>query len=429
MVSVRQTARTTRALTAGAAALLMVVGLAACTSDGPGAANDPSDPGALETAGFATAWTELTTPSFLSEAEFVTGFSAGGEFWMLDRQNHARLNGTSDGIQWRQLDLTEHGLPSTAKIDTGGNQCGDRPVVRDEGTKVELVYADNYQGAHALSLVNRFYLVTIDGDVVTVDSAVELGLERMPAAQGELNYRTSCIAAVFGPGGRRVAVGSGQWWKPFATGGIDPFSAVEGADGLWTVHSIVSPADTPRESLPIDAAVEHAGTVVIAVASAEGVKVLSSDDGIDWSRQLLSAQGRAVGSVWMEAGEAGIVLIGQVHDGAVDGVDEYSYFAWFSGDAETWSEARLLADRSEHEVKVLTATTHGYYAVIRSRAPSTGGSAPKQLFHSTDGAEWEPLELDRAATLPLLGQVFEHEGELISYSIFSKVLTATGLPW
>lgn len=409
----------------GAAALLVAGSLVACSGQGP-MDIDSGAPAPLSP-GLATQWVEIEAPDFLDEGEFFTGFSAGGRFWMLDRANQTMLHSTSDGVSWRTLPLEGEGVSQSSVLVTPDGRCGDRLVVGEREGVVELVYANSYNGSHPAGIVNAYHLVTIEDDAVSVTPMSELGLERMPPKQGDLGFRTSCVAGVYSVNGTRVALGSGQWWKPYETGRFDPFVAVEGSDRQWTVHAINDASDPG--SFPIDAVLENDGVIVQFSATKEGVLALHSADGLAWERQLLAVDDREVGMVWASGGSEGVVVVAQIHDGAVDGLDEYSFHGWFSPDGVSWTGPVTLAERSESGLQLLSATAGGFYAAVNSRIPLDNGIEPTVLLHSTDGVTWNEVELELSSMIPLSNQVFSHGGGLVSFSRFSKTIMVSGLDW
>ncbi|HRN29450.1 MAG TPA: hypothetical protein PK890_07100 [Terrimesophilobacter sp.] len=402
----------------------MTVSLAACSGDGTGVSDDPEIP-AAEASLYATGWVDIASPAFLAEGDYFTGFSAAGRFWVVDRSKQTVLHGTSDGVSWNTVDLGAAGVPAGAVLHDG--RCGDQLLVGERNGAVELVYATSYDGSHPRGIVNAYHAVTIEGDAVSVSPLSELGFEEMPSQQGDLSFRTSCVTGVHELNGTLVAVGSGQWWKPNHTGRFDPFSATKGADGQWVVNAINDAAD--HAAFPVSAVLGLDGVVVMLSASEEGVAVMHSSDGLDWTRQVLPLDDREIGLVSAIEGAVGAVVVYEVYDGVVDGVDEYSFYAWFSPDGVAWGEPVLLADRADRGLQLLTATEGGFYVAVDSLVPLENGSRPTLVLHSGDGLTWDELERGPQDTFALNGQVFSHEGGLVSFETFSKSLTVSGLDW
>lgn len=415
-----------------AGSVVLLLALAGCAGESPGVdpGDDPTSTGPdASVVSLGSTWVRAATPTALEQGEFVSGFSAGGEFWFFDQANQTLLQRTSDGATWADLDVTAHGVPATSQLATSGNRCGVGPVVNETNGVVNLVYSKDYNNKHPLGIDYDFYVVTLDGDAVSVERLADKGFERMPAKQGTLNYRTSCAAGLFTVDDTRVVVGNGQWWEPYNTGGFHPFVSIEGADGQWTVQPLVQASEIKGVGLPISAALEHDGVIVIAGPSTAGAQVWSSTGGQEWQRHVLSAGGEAVQQVWAVSSDAGVVVMGLVHGGSVAGVDEYSYYAWPSADGHTWGDATLLAEHAESAGAALFSLPHGVYASIPLLEAPAEDAADVSVLRSVDGAAWADFEIPKQSAFHFTNQLFAHGEGLVSVNRLLKAVLSTGLDW
>ncbi len=438
MIPTQVAVRVGRPVLAGAAALVVLGVLAACQSapaPSVAASRDPVPTPGLESSApaavpddYAVDWVEHTVPEFVVSGAYYEIFSAGGRFWVYDRGEETTLHSTDDGSTWTTLRLTDVGVPAGARLSVDTNRCGDGSLVRDVPGGVELVYASSYNNSHPLGLDSEYFFVALGSEVPVVRSGTDAGWESMPTAQNGFDFRTSCLAGVHDLGDRRVAVGIGQWWRPYDTGGHHPFVAIEGADGRWEIQPLRDQAASVALSAPIDATVALDDAVLLLSATGEGVVVERSADAAHWERQVLPGLDRAANRVWAVRGAAGAFVIASAYDGPGDHGDECSFYSWSSPDGATWSPAVRLAERADADLRLLAATAHGVYAVVEAMRSPADASTTTVLLRSDDAAELEATELTGMDAIPFLGQVVPLGDGLVSFNTFPW-LYSSGLGW
>jgi len=340
----------------------------------------PSEPGAPahdpETWGIEWARVAGTGPLEDDAADFEV-FGAAGAIWLYDAEAPTVLHTTSDGAAWTTWDLADHGLPAEAFAVTSV----DGLVRDDRGDAVTLVYGSGATADHPAGLLERMWLVDIAGEEVTVTAGVDVGLEAMPAAEGGWDFRTRELRGFASLGDTRYAIGDGQWWQPFKTGGVDAFAATE-TDAGWSVFSTDTPPLGGSDYLASPVAIETLGDHLVVVtdplSSLYPFEVWLSSDGVAWESVAPTFEGAGaeyrVTSV--TAGAAGIVAVGvESAFGRGTGV------AWASADGREWTRTVLPGGEEDGAPETVVATDAGFL-VVGEAAMDTA------VWTSPDGVEW-----------------------------------------
>lgn len=335
------------------------------TPTGPTGPTEPAQPSTAPTASTASApaptgWYETSTS--LPDGDTPAAIAgADGRLWAIGTAHPTTLYSTSDGVDWSVVDLVDHGLPKKAVATGSQGSCRPPFVVSEHDDGVTVVFLQPLRSNKA-GLFDRIWLADVSGDTVTVTSAADNGLERMPPPRDGLQFRTFCITDMTSFDGGQVAVGDGQWWKPYDTGSADGFAAVEGAEGGWTVVSSTRSPFTSRNGVQPRFVVPVAGRLVAVGQSRGGypLHTWTSADGKSWTGQRLTFPDAAGDADLRGAAAApdgqGVVVVGTERGDA-----EPVAVAWSSSDGDTWTRAVLPGGATSAESVV--ATPDGYLAM------------------------------------------------------------------
>jgi hypothetical protein len=358
----------------------------------------------------------------LSEGADYVDFVAAGALWLADYELETTLHTTTNGETWDSIDLTQHGLPAEAGMRAGTAGCTGGPAIDDRGDAFTVVYYTGTNGSDPQGLLDLMWLVDIAGDSVTVTPGASVGLEVMPAAEGDQTFRTSCAAAFVDLNGQRAMVGEGQWWKPFSTGNSNAFVAVEDANGSWHVHSTQASAFLGGVVANI-AGVANAGGNLVAVLEGDYLNpsftVWVSSDGRDWTQ---STQVFALNDIPVEvhavlATESGVAVLGATDEGtAGQGV------LWTSTDGVTW-DSMPLGGGDYFDAGGLVKVGDTYLVTVEY---AVGESYEVHGWESADGAQWTPLEGTGALDSKLLRAHGLANGLVL---MSGDALYVSGNPW
>lgn len=325
------TALVALALLSGCSSQAPVPAESSAPMDGPTASAEPQIP-------VGTEFTLVEGDTPLNEDVRYTWFTAAGSVWAVDPAQETTLHWTHNGTTWTSTDLTTHGLPAEASLRAGTTYCSTEPVIDDRGDSFTVVYYTYNGESHPQGILDSMWLVDVEAGAVTVTAGADVGLERMPAPEGDLTFRTSCGISFADVNGQRALIGQGQWWKPFSTGKSNVFVATEATDGTWSVHS-----SRASEFLGGDQAIRlvdvvNAGGNLVAVVGdpylEPSFEVWTSSDGKDWVHHPDAFAGAvAVGDATdVRATPLGVTVVGVVMDGS-DGEG----VLWSSPDGREWT--------------------------------------------------------------------------------------------
>ncbi len=328
------TALVALALLSGCSSQAPVPAESSAPMDGPTASAEPQIP-------VGTEFTLVEGDTPLNEDVRYTWFTAAGSVWAVDPAQETTLHWTDNGTTWTSTDLTTHGLPAEASLRAGSTYCSTDPVIDDRGDSFTVVYYTYNGESHPQGILDSMWLVDVEAGAVTVTAGADVGLERMPAPEGDLTFRTSCGISFADVNGQRALIGQGQWWKPFSTGKSNVFVATEGADGMWSVHSTRASAFLGgEEPVPVLGAVNIGDELVAIVReyvdAEQSFGVWTSTNGRDWSRVTDAFDGAAAAPgrvVDIQATPHGIALVAAMSDEA-DGAA-----LWSSPDGKEWTSA------------------------------------------------------------------------------------------
>ena len=400
--------------TSALTALALTVALTGCA--GAGSADPDEQPSAEEPAAesrWAYDWTSIPYSAPLVAGTFYDSFSAGGEFWVWDDQLATTVHGTRDGVTWRTLDLTEHGVPAEA---VRGHQGCDSLSVIDWGDRFSLLFYTDHGQSHPESIFSRLWLVDVAGETVTVSDSMSNGLETMPPDEAGEAYRTSCVSGGGELAGARVLIGEGQWWRPFATGNQNPWLAVErGAN--WTVHAAMGAPFFGDQVMPVLAGVVGHRAVVVSshLGVDEGLRMWSSADGIGWQEVTVPGPSLASRDAVMTVTPHGAIIAGGSR-----GVEDDGHI-WATVDGVTWHHTPLFDD--EWKLRWVQADERGLaVGGWRISPEATEGG----VWLSADGVTWTPLH-ETEALEAVVGPSIPHAGGLIWFG--KEEIRVSGLDW
>ena len=356
----------------------------ATQASAPSVAPEPAVPVGLE-------WTEIPLPAGADpEADFYD-FTGAGALFLAPYDTVTTLHMTNDGAAWQTLDLTASGLPTDVHLSAGTGGCGSGPAIDDSGDAVTIVYyqyAD--QGAPA-GLLDRLWLVTVtpgDNAVVTVKAAADIGLETMPPPEGDDAFRTSCVTGFGDIGGQRVMVGEGQWWQPFQTSSDDAFTALEAADGTWSVHSTKASPFLGGDVTARIASVDMVGGNIVAVLyptyEATGFAAWVSPDGRAWEKASITfpVPDAEIAIDGIVASDDALVVMTHTKDGTAGEAT-----VWSTTDGVTWTSA-VLGGGGYYDAGTLATTQGGFLASARYEA---NDKTDIYVWTSPDGVTWAPF--------------------------------------
>lgn len=402
---------TARATVAIAATMLLLAGCSA-TPGASGPDSKPASPLGYE-------WTEVPYTAPLKPGTEYRAFSAGGTFWVYDRDAPTLLNGTTDGATWRTIDVTEFGVP--ADVGTG-TSCG-QIVVGDSVSATTTVFYHGYYGqGQADSITEHVWMVEITADEVTVSDGATSGLEVMPPREGRYAYRTGCVLGMETLGDTRVIVGDGQWWAPYATGPNNLFAAIEQGSGSWKVHASSSEPFFKEWLFPYRA-VKAGDRVVVLTTNSEIESQLdswSSTDGVTWEYAILPGPeyDKSEGYPSVFANEHGIAAWTSTRVGATTQSQ-----LWVSKDALEWKRADLFD--AGWTLSTVTIGENGFTA-FAYRYDGTSGEFVSAVRNSADGVTWAEVKDDNPNP-DRLADAIPYAGGLVL--LLNDKLLVSGLPW
>ncbi|MEO7126291.1 MAG: hypothetical protein ABI382_00220 [Nakamurella sp.] len=363
-------------------------------------------------------WRRIEPSGPLHKGRSYYSFSAANTLWVGDDEEQSVLYGTTDGTSWRTLDLTKHGLPADAKVDPGTSGCSHGLVVDQRETGFTIVYYTNYGAHQGSGLLNKIWLVNIDGDTVTVEDPTKSGLEIMPPDEGGDAFRTMCIAGFTHIDGQRVAIGEGQWWKPFATGSQDAFSATQGPSGKWEVYStktseMLGGGKYYARIFGVFTLGNRVGVIVDTWDKSGAFDVWTSANGRDWSLSVVPGKPASMAGLRSAVGKSGIVVAAPLKK--APGV----LAVWSSPDGKSW-QGQELATGERAELGMIAAVDDGYLLTAALKLFETSA------WTSSDGENWEPIT-DLPEKSSTLGTPFPHENGFVAVSSYG--IEVSGLDW
>lgn len=417
-------------LAAGAMLLGASILLAGC-ANGPDAApgqdvSPPSQDGpTADPALWGVDWAEFLadTPSAVESPGFWEKFSAAGALWMVNTEARTTIHGTVNGQDWVTVDLVAAGLPAEAK-PVSNSHCDAGRVIDDRGDSFVLVFETSYGGSHPAGIATRTWLVEISsaGAVLSLQDSAAIGLEAMPPSEDGWDFRTECIGGFLDLPQGRMIVGGGQWWQPYLTSSYDIYSAVQAADGSWSVHSTNAPPLGGDNGNPkIVATLAYEGDAVMVtrpLVDDRSLSVWRSSDGRAWDVTRIEAIPEGEFELGMRyrlvsAGDgAPLVLLAtwrKPDAGLVTSV-------WVSDDGRSW-ERSDFDEAGTAEPALITTMPAGLAVVFDLGATAS-------LWTSPDGRAWTRSE----AKIPYAA-VFAtaHEGGLVGVS--KDKVRVSGLDW
>lgn len=369
----RSSSRLARRVPAIAAAILLLAGCAA----GPGSADEEAEP-AADPARWGLDWEPLggTIPTD-AEKGYWQNLAGAGALWAYQTALPTTLYGTTDGLTWLEVDLTQHGLPAEA-VFSNDYSCPGMKVFEDHGSSFVVLYTTGY-GSHPLGIAAASWLaeITAEGEV-TVTHGADIGLETMPPGENGWDFRTRCIAEVVDVAGTTMMVGGGQWWQPYKTGSYDLFSATRGTDGSWSVYSTNAP---PMNSSTGNHYLAGAGSlgnelVMASLKTGDGARftVWRTTDGRSWSVTLVDAitegELNLFGARFTVTSGGMMALLGTY---SADGGDIVA--VWSSADGSAWERTDLTGPGAKKPILVTESPTGLLALVEGSTAVTAWGTA------------------------------------------------------
>lgn len=384
--------RSAPALAAGLLALLVLVGCGAAPV-GP-STDDPTV--ILSSDRLGVDWHVVDGAVVPTDDFSTTTASTGDTLWMVG-DDDLMLHATENGVDWRQIDLREHGLPAEAFLVSRSANC---PTwAWKTGGGLAAFYGIHNNGTHPAGIATQMWLVEIHGDDVDVRAAVDIGLEDMPAPQGGFNFRTDCVAGIVDHGGGRMIVGLGQWWQPYKTGASHGYVAFEDANGRWSVHSEYGAPFLGGSDRVTITDVFTLGDRIVVLGGVSGFEryAWSSVDGRAWERYDFPGFDEVSSDIWATTGGDRIVMAAAVA-GRID--------VWTTTDGVTWSSESLLTGADDPRLELLAHGATGYTLIVSDDVD--------HIWLSADGATWTPEDPgDGFRSVP--GAPTEHAGGLVGF--------------
>jgi len=354
-------------------------------------------------------WTsvDLTGPLADEDAE-LTEFSADGVLWVIDEAVPTTLFGTTDGISWREVDLTTHGLPPRV---SESSDCRQQPVIDARPDGLTLVYSERAHD-HPVGLRETVWLVDVDdaGERISVTPGADAGFENMPPATEGDQFRTRCLVNIVSLGETRYAFGGGQWWSPYDTGRRDYFTAREVAPNDWEVYSArTSPVlEGVNAELWAGGMLSTGSSLVLIDTGGGTAEFWHSVDGRDWlaTENSPEVNPSAIGAASHDGTLVVASLLGE-RPGFRLGI-------WSSTNGAEWTQVHFPEPVAEETPTVL-ATPEGFIVAASS-------SGTPFTWVSTDGTTWSELPSDYYLT----GAIAHLDGLV---DIGSSRIRVSGLDW
>jgi len=359
-----------------------------------------------------------------SDESYWSEFAAAGALWLYDPKVPTTLHGTSNGTEWTTVDLTEAGLPGDARRQASSH-CDVDHVVDDRGESFVIVYVTSYGGSHSEGIPARIWLVEISaaGEVLSVRHSAENGLENMPPAENAWTFRSDCIDGFIDLPTGRMIVGGGQWWQPYLTSSYHLYSAIESADGTWSVYSTNTPPLGGDNGDPkVVAVTEFQGEAVVItrpLITDNTLSVWRSSDGRNWDVTVLDAIpdgefhfGGRFRLVTSTDGSTLVLLAARER-----GPSDIVVSVWTSTDAVTWTRTDFEEEIDRNTPVLITTTTEGFAVILDL-------STPPSLWTSPDGLEWIRSETELSW---YAGDAIVVNGGLVN--AYNEAILVSGLDW
>lgn len=375
-------------------------------------------------AAWGVEWVQIDAPTPMATVDggFWSEFSAAGALWLVNSERPTTLYGTSNGRDWATVDLVDAGLPEDARL-AGHQQCDVDLVLDDRGESFVPVFTTFYNGSHPDGIGEKTWLpeISTGGEVLSLVTSADNGLEAMPARERGRRFRTSCIGAFLDLPGGRMIVGAGQWWEPHRTSDRHIYSATESSGGTWSVFSTNTPPMGGDNGYPlVVAATAFDGDALMLTRPVVDDRTFSawrSSDGRSWDVTPVEAfpEGEfSLGTPFRLLSSADGSTLVLIAGRSTDSGEVVS--AWTSGDGRDWERVDF-DEGPDSEVVVATVSASGFSVIFDA-------DGEPHLWTSADGLTWVQSDAEVALRAKY---ATAHEGGLVVVS--SDALWVSGLDW
>jgi hypothetical protein len=336
-------------------------------------------------------WHRVAGSAVPTGDQYVRTASAGETLWVQGVDDPFVLYSTDDGVDWRQVDVRDHGVPADAYVPEARDECAGWAWESNGG--LFTVYATSTKGSHPGGLSTQQWLVEISDEVV-VSAGADVGLENMPPAQDGYDFRANCISGIVEVNGQRMLVGEGMWWQSSHSGFEHGFVAFEGVDGTWTVHASRSGPFFGSEQLQTDAVLTAGDRIVVITGTKWTDRYLySSVDGLIWEQGVDLEADLGADTEILAASDGERMAIAVVRK--LDAL--YSLEMWTSSDGTTWSSERVFETDNTLTAELVGLGAAGYSLVVSEEIDYLG---VEHIWLSDDGDSWDAEKPSKNFVLP-----------------------------